>query len=442
NNNIPQVTVADGVIYSGDTDANGRAPTFDFDYKNRISNTPCNGYPTGIVGKYTATLKITNDCNYALATTYSIDFDINRTPIDKPSIATKESDYTGKDITFTLSQYSDKVTVTVTSANGKTASHSNGVITVKDVDTYTVRIALADNGVSTCWKPPAGQTPANDDIAAYSIEIKVKQKKLGVSVTCSDTDASWDAGESPTMTITDDRLSDAAGNKDNIDYYVYYLKSGDNTKYDYIDASKQVNADSVTVTMPNDLAIGSYTFVVELRSNSSSSHNGNYYIEDNSKETQFAVVGKGISVTPDKIKWKVNNEAIGDLTNGKLLLTYNGRPFKFSLDESNLQSMGVKIDTSKGTRGYEGDIEKTDANTLYKVTVWLCNYDNTVAEYSGSFSLHYDIQQAKYDMSGVKWNYTDGSLKYNGSMQSVVLTGLPSSLTVAEYDGNSGRNAK
>ncbi|MDE5756806.1 MAG: hypothetical protein K2I23_06930, partial [Clostridia bacterium] len=70
----------------------------------------------------------------------------------------------------------------------------------------------------------------------------------------------------------------------------------------------------------------------------------------------------------------------------------------------------------------------------------------TVATYSGSFSLHYDIQQAKYDMSKVKWNYTDGALKYNGKTQSVELS-IPneapySALSVKEYDGNEYRNAK
>ncbi|MDE6372191.1 MAG: hypothetical protein K2L61_01460, partial [Clostridia bacterium] len=365
--------------------------------------------------------------------TYSIDFDKGKDKVNKPSIATKEKPYTGEDITFNLAQYSDKVTVRITPPNGQSAQHSNGVITVKYAGTYTVTISLADNGVSTCWN-----TSTTDDIASYTIEIKVTQKKLSTDITCSDTDFSWEVGEQPTMTITDERVSG-----DSIDYYVYYLKSGDDAKYDEIDSTKQIVGDSVTVTMPSDLGIGSYTFVVELRKNSTSSDNGNYYIDGGSKTRSFTVVGNGIAVTPNDIKWKVNSVDIGELTNGKLLLTYNGNAFRFSVDESNLKALGVKIDTGKGTKGLEGDIEQTVVGTSYSVKVWLCNYDNTYDTYSGSFTLNYEIQQAKYDMSKVKWDYTEGALKYNANYQTVTLTGLPSTLTVIEdgYDGNRQRNA-
>ncbi|MDE6362079.1 MAG: hypothetical protein K2L53_03795, partial [Clostridia bacterium] len=433
---LPYVKLKDeGDIYTGDTEENGRAPNLGFNY----SSTDGKGYnsdtlPTAI-GAYRATAKILNEgCNYVLDNTYYIDFSIDKTKVNKPSIATKEKPYTGEDITFTLAQYSDKVSVKITPPDGKTAVHKDGVITVKDAGTYTVSISLADNGVSTCWYT----TSATEDIASYTIEIKVTQKKLNTSIACSDTDFSWDAGEQQTMTITDERISG-----DNIDYYVYYLKSGESAKYDEIDSAKQIVGNSVIVTMPNDLGIGSYTFVVELRSNSTSSDNGNYYIDGDSKTRSFTVVGNGITVTEKDIKWKVNNVGIGELTDGKLLLTYNGSAYIFSVDESNLKALGVKIDTSKGTRGLEGDIERTVVGLSYKVTVWLCNYDNTYDTYSASFTLSYEIRQGKYDMSKVKWDYTDGELKYNTNYQTVTLTGLPGTLTVIEdgYEGNRQRNA-
>ncbi|MDE6605161.1 MAG: hypothetical protein K2K85_03960, partial [Clostridia bacterium] len=423
-----------GDIYSGDKEEDGRAPNLGFNY----SSTDGKGYnsdtlPTAI-GAYRATAKILNEeCNYVLDDTYYIDFSIDKTPVDKPSIATKEKTYTGEDITFNLAQYSDKVSVSITSVNGKSAVHKDGVITVKDADTYTVSISLADNGKATCWN-----TSTTDDIASYTIEIKVTQKKLNTSIACSDTDFSWEVGEQVTFTIADERISG-----DSIDYYVYYLKSGDTTKYDDIDSTKQIVGGSVTVTMPSDLGIGIYTFVVELRKNSTSSDNGNYYIDGDSKTATFSIVGNGITVTANDIKWKVNNVDIGQLTNGKLPLTYSGSAFRFSVDESNLKALGVKIDTSKGTKGLEGDIEQTNVGTSYSIKVWLCNYDNTYDTYSGSFTLNYEIKQAKYDMSKVKWDYTDGALKYNANYQTVTLTGLPSTLTVVEdgYDGNRQRNA-
>ncbi|MDE7191082.1 MAG: hypothetical protein K2O35_01200, partial [Clostridia bacterium] len=431
---LPTVSLnSQGDIYSGDTEDNGRAPNFGFHYVS----TDGNGYnsdelPTA-VGAYRATVKILNECNYQLDKTYSIDFVKGKDKVNKPSIATREKPYTGDNITFNMAQYSDKVTVRITQPDGKPAQHEDGVITVKYAGTYTVTISLADNGVSTCWN-----TSTSDDIASYTIEIKVTPKKLSTDITCSDADFSWEAGEQPTMTITDERISG-----DSIDYYVYYLKSGESNKYDEIDSTKEIVGDSVIVTMPNDLGIGSYTFVVELRSNSTSSDNGNYYIDGDSKTRSFTVVGNGITVTENDIKWKVNNVDIGELTDGKLLLTYNGSAFGFSVDESNLRALGVKIDTSKGARGLEGDIERTVVGSSYKVTVWLCNYDNTYDTYSASFTLSYEIRQGKYDMSKVKWDYTDGDLKYNTNYQTVLLTGLPSTLSVIAdgYEGNRQKNA-
>ncbi|MDE6361660.1 MAG: hypothetical protein K2L53_01645, partial [Clostridia bacterium] len=349
---------------------------------------------------------------------------------------TKEKPYTGNDIKFNLVQYSDKVSVKITSPNGNPAAHTDGVITVKYVGTYTVTISLADNGVSTCWYT----TSATEDIASYTIVIKVEPKKLNPDIACSDAGFSWNVGAQPTMTITDERISG-----DNIDYYIYYLKSGDSTKYDDIDSAKQIVGDSVKVTMPNDLGLGSYTFVVELRSNSTSSDNGNYYIDGGSKTAAFSIVGNGITVTADDIKWKVNNNPIGQLVNGKLPLTYNEKSFTFSVDESNLKALGVKIDVNKGTsRGLEGDITQTNVGALYKVTVWLCNYDSTYDTYSGSFTLNYEIKQGKYDLRGVKWNYVDGTLTYDKNVtHKVELTGLPSSLSVSadKYDNNEFKSA-
>ncbi|MDE6604938.1 MAG: hypothetical protein K2K85_02825, partial [Clostridia bacterium] len=429
-NNRPQLKPKSGAVFSGDTEENGRAPTFGFKYVNKVSGKEYDDYPEGEVGTYEAIVSILNDCNYVLDKSYSIDVEIKRSKVNKPSMAIVEQAYSGSELKFNVSQVTDKVTITPPAG----MTYKDGVLTAKNAGTYDVRISLADNGKSTCWNV-SGDT---EDISAYTITVKIKSVKLDTQITCSDADLSWEVGDQVTFTISDGRYSG-----DSIDYYVYYLKSGDSTKYDAIDANKIVEGDNVKVDIPNSLGIGSYTFVVELRKNSTSSDNGNYYIDGDSKTATFSIVGNGITVTANNIKWKVNNVDIGDLTNGKLPLTYSGSAFRFSVDESNLKALGVKIDTSKGTRGLEGDIEQTNVGASYSVKVWLCNYDNTYDTYSGSYTLNYEIQQAKYDMSKVKWDYTDGALKYNANYQTVTLTGLPSTLTVINdgYEGNRYRNA-
>ncbi|MDE6275508.1 MAG: hypothetical protein K2M75_03100, partial [Clostridia bacterium] len=432
-NKHPQAAHASGAICSGDTVANGRAPVFGFTYKKVNGGQTYTEYPTGEIGEFIATVEITNDCSYELDpdTTLTIGFTIDKALVQKPKIATLESPYTGSPIPFNLSQTNDidKVNVDVSS----TASYENNTVTATNAGKYTVTFSLKDNGAATCW-----DSETSNDIAPYTIEINITAKNLNPTITCSDADASWDVGETTTMTITDERVSGA-----NIDYYVYYLKSGDNTKYDDINSTKVVNGNGVTITMPNNLAIGSYTFVVEL-SASKDSDNGNYFINGDKKEKSFTVVGGNVAVNDSSIKWQVNSADIGELTDGKLILTYNGNAYKFSVDDSNLKDLGVKIDTSKGGgSGLEGDIEQTNAKDLYQVTVFLCNYDNTYETWSGSFTLKYQIEKAKYKLGEVKWNYDpQNPFKYNGNNQTIKLINLPITLTVSDenYDNNKKRN--
>jgi len=81
----------------------------------------------------------------------------------------------------------------------------------------------------------------------------------------------------------------------------------------------------------------------------------------------------------------------------------------------------------------DGDYRVSYANNLNVGTA-----DVTIVgqgNYTGSRTEHFKIMQATYDMSHVSWNY-DGPFVYNGEVHQLVLTGLPSGLTVASYVGN------
>ena len=415
-------------IYEGDTAANGRAPNFVFTYRNKVSGNEYTEYPEGEIGEYEAIVSIGNECGYQLKERYSIDVTVSKTKVKKPSVAVLEKAYTGAELEFRVSNISEYVRITPPSG----MTYGDGILKATDAGTYRVRVSLADGGKATCWDV------VGEDVASYEISVVITPVKLNTSISCSDEDMSWDVGSSVSFTITDERIRG-----DIIEYYVYYLKSGDESKYDAIDANKQVEGDRVVVSIPSDLGIGSYTFVVELKQNMTASDNGNYFIDGGSKRAAFSIVGNGINVSASDIQWKVNNVAIGELEEGKLKLTYNGSSYSFSIDESNLRGLGVKIDTSKGERGIEGDITQTEVGA-YRVTVWLCNYDSSYDSYSGSFTLSYEINKAKYDMSNVRWDYEEGSRVYDKDrFHTVELTGLPSTLSVIEdgYEGNRGKNA-
>ncbi|MCI8326137.1 MAG: hypothetical protein HFH71_06305, partial [Clostridia bacterium] len=120
-------------------------------------------------------------------------------------------------------------------------------------------------------------------------------------------------------------------------------------------------------------------------------------------------------------------------------LTYTGSIFRFGIDDSGLKDMGVKIDTTKGTNGYGGDVQAINAkNSAYSVTVYITEYDSSFNEYDAQYTLKYTIDKAKYDLSGLSWNYDDSNpLQFiAGKAQGITLTGsLPTGLTVS-YTGN------
>ncbi|MDE7079810.1 MAG: hypothetical protein K2O95_06835, partial [Clostridia bacterium] len=64
------VTPKTGAVYTGDTEANKRAPIFAVSYKNNTTGIVYDSYPTEI-GTYTATVSISNECNYELDGTYT-----------------------------------------------------------------------------------------------------------------------------------------------------------------------------------------------------------------------------------------------------------------------------------------------------------------------------------------------------------------------------------
>ncbi len=411
---LPTVTLKNaGDVYSGDTGE--RAPKFGFTYTG-------NGYegdsPPTAVGTYTATAKITNECNYQIDTansTISVTYKVDKKSVAKPVLSGQVSkQYSGVAQSFTLQGMTADVSLTLPSG----VTYADGSLNVKDAGTYKIRVALTDNGVSTQW--------ADGSIAAYEVSITITKKPLNITITAPN---SWKVGETPTVTVVGDSLA-----SDTTELHIYYCKSGSAVKYD-LDAYKEVVGKTRTIKMP-ELAQGDYYIGVELFGDKQG--NSNYEILTGSVTHTFKVLGNDISFTEDDIKWQYNNTPVSNPAGG-LTLTYTGEIFRFGIDSSELAIKGVKIDTTKGTNGYSGDVQATNAKSgTYSVTVYITELDDTYAEFDAQYTLTYTIDKAKYDLSGLSWNYDDSNpLQFiAGKAQGITLTGtLPTGLT-ATYTGN------
>ncbi len=411
----PTVTLNNvGDIYSGDT--GDRAPKFGFTYTSS-GGVESDSPPTAI-GTYTATAKIINECNYQIDTessTLSVEIVISKKPVDKPALSGQVSKpYSGVAQSFTLQGVTADVSLTLPSG----VTYADGKLNVKDAGVYKIRVALTDNGVATQW--------ADGGIEAYEVSITITKKPLNITITAP---SSWKVGETPTVTIVGDSLA-----SDKTELHIYYCKSGSATKYD-LDAYKVVVDKTRTIVMPK-LDQGDYYIGVELFGDKQG--NSNYEILAGVKTHEFKVLGNEITFTEDDVKWQYNGTPVADAS-AILALTYTGSIFRFGIDDSKLKDMGVKIDTTKFTNGYSGDITAINAKSgTYSVTVYITEYDSSYNEFDAQYTLKYTIDKAKYDLSGLSWNYSDDTpLQFiAGKGQGITLTGsLPSGLTVS-YTGN------
>ncbi len=413
---LPTVTLKnEGDVYSGDTAANGRAPSFGFTYTGNGYNSDT---PPTAVGTYTATAKITNECNYQIDTansTISVTYKVDKKSVAKPVLSGQVSkQYSGVAQGFTLQGVTADVSLTLPSG----VTYADGSLNVKDAGTYKIGIALKDGGAATIW--------ADGTSASYEVSITITKRPLNITITAPN---SWKVGETPTVTVVGDSLA-----SDKTELHIYYCKSGSAVKYD-LDAYKEVVDKTRTIKMP-ELAQGDYYIGVELFGDKQG--NSNYQILTGSVKHTFKVLGNDITFTEDDIKWQYNNTPVTNPAGG-LTLTYTGEIFRFSIDSSELAIKGVRIDTTKGTNGYSGDVQATNAKSdTYSVTVYITELDDTYAEFDAQYNLKYTIEKAKYDLSGLSWNYDDSNpLQFiAGKAQGITLTGtLPTGLT-ATYTGN------
>ncbi|MDE6551045.1 MAG: hypothetical protein K2M44_06080, partial [Clostridia bacterium] len=414
---LPIVTLKNaGDVYTGDTSENGRAPSFGFTYKSS-SGVEYETLPTD-VGTYTATAKITNECSYeidAKNSTISVIYKVDKKSVDKPALlgqVTKQ--YNGEAQSFTLQGVTADVTLTLPDG----VTYTDGALSATNAGTYKITVAVKSTS-TMIW--------SDGTSSAYELTISITKRPLNITINAP---LSWKVGETPTVTIVGDSLA-----ADTTELHIYYCKNGSSVKYD-LDAYKVITGKTRTIIMPI-LDQGDYYIGVELFGDKQG--NSNYEILAGNVTQTFKVLGNDITFTDADIKWQYNSTPVTNPA-ATLTLTYTGSVFRFSIDASDLAIKGVKIDTTKGTNGYSGDITATNAKTsgTYSVTVYITELDNTYAEFDAVYTLTYSIDKAKYDLSGLAWDYDDSNpLQFiAGKAQGITITGtLPTGLTVS-YAGN------
>ncbi|MDE6550481.1 MAG: hypothetical protein K2M44_03175 [Clostridia bacterium] len=430
--NVP-IVISIGDIYSGDTEGNGRAPNIDF----RYVSTDGKGYdsdqlPTAI-GKYKAVAYVSNECPYEVDGEVSIEFELSKRRIVKPTIAGSVSaQYNAALQVFQLSNVVDS-DVSISVPSGATYDAAAHTVSVKDAGKYKVRIELRDSA-STQWQD--GKT------AGYDLEIEITKKPLKVDITAP---TSWNYGTESTITIVGDCLTG-----DRTELYIYCVKGvgssiDPNAQEIDLDRYKTYSGSDYRtriITIPADFAQGDYTLFVRMSGkNSFANQNNNYELSAQTKSVPFTIAGRTVSFTASDIKWQYVNDGVTTAIGNGLQtakLTYNGKAYSFSIDTTSLADKGVRIKT-ENAGGYSGDTVMTDAGSLpYTVTVYLTSLDG-YEDKDLSFTLTYEIAKAKYDLSGLSWNYSS-ALEYSGLAQSVTLRGvIPSGLTVT-YSGNGNVN--
>ncbi|MDE7336809.1 MAG: hypothetical protein K2N32_01690, partial [Clostridia bacterium] len=396
-----------GAVYSGDT--GDRAPTFGFTYtstdgKGYNSDT----YPTAI-GAYKATVKITNECNYVLDKEYTHTFTIDKREIMKPSISVKELDYNGSNREFTISGVSEDVTISAN--NGMT--YADGKLTAKNAKTYKVTVALKDNGVATQWQ--------GGGIDSYEITLTIKKATLDIAFT-SDGGWSWNSNSEKTVSITDNRLNDS----DVLSFSFAY----DTTPIDAKNVSYAGNKKTEVKIPPLATKDGAYVLKVTL---DSTGDGENYTLTSNNTQ-EFRITDKEIELNASQLTWqysnfKVENGALQNVSSSGSVfeVMYNGEEYTFTVTlDSTLQAEGVTVS------GYGNTNKGKEVNT-YTTTVNLTSTQGKLTQ--SSFELQWRITQGKYDLSNVKWNYTEGMYKYANKFYTVELQGLPEGLSVDSTTG-------
>ena len=455
-------------------DTGDRLPKLKLKYQGRDGTTVASGdeytAPT-LQGKYRATAEIyyddpTQKVNYELdsnSTTY-IDFEIKPVEVTKPTLQNTNLTYNGAEQTVTVSGLpannsttgETTITYTVTKdgnvvGDGTPASLENLMGTsfkVIDAGTYKVTFSIVSAKQNThVW---SGENNSSD----LEITFTVKKKRLRLYFDGSSdlTSGAWSAGTAVNFSVNlNNDVCTRNGTTEQIVLYVSY------TDKDGHGSTEAPDQGGYNYILPSDLVIGSnYVLYCKLADNQPV--NDNYVIEDNGNEANeiskgFEITAANSSFTANDLNWVYKNADIAgnapqSFTAGNRV-DYNTKTYTVSLDTSNLAALGIEVDTSYGTNGFDGIMSATDASaTAYTISVKIKARSGYTFTGNTLYTFEWYIDPIAFDLSSytIKWQYkargnvsdyvngapyeggTD-ALNDGGKIE-IFLSGVPSEFTV------------
>lgn len=352
--------------------------------------------------------------------------------------------YTGQPIDFTLKNVvkgMDKYEVKVLDGTGKMtetswSEDSDGtlVLSATEVGTYQVTVSVIDRDNSQ-WN-------------AYNwsrvFTFYVTKKPLSANITYSSTDpdinamlktgtTTWSSGMP--IYVNTNITGMNAGEKETAGIRVYYYNQ--NNSGATTDLKEQ---GSGRYPLPTNLSKGTYVVIV-----THSATPDNYTIGTYSSKFVINSDPAGFQASDLVWQYKVGsgtapaNEISGNHASAgsAFEVAYQGDALNFgiTLNDDQLKRLGVRIVS------YSGDTSATNCGN-YNVSVTLAAAGTTVYFPTTTYTLYYRIVKAKFDMSGVVWDY-NSPFVYDGTAKEVNILGssLPDGLTVESYTGNTYTNA-
>ena len=377
--------------------------------------------PFATDGTYTAHVAWRSDLspqNYKISNATQ-NFSYTRLKLTIPTATPASKPYAGSPVSFALSNF-DSNEMEIDDGGRGIWDAAARKLTVTDAGKYSVTVRLK-NPAEKDWK---GGTTADQPI---TFEVTKARLQATLSGTDGSNSFSCALGSRVDLEVTSD------------------LKTGDAVKLnlyadhdaDHVPVAQNVviTSASQTVAIDTDVLQEGYTYTITAELTPETDERNACYTLSILNNVQITVTKPDSTV---HVVWLLSHAGTNDSldafesesANYAKTLTYDGKPFVWTVNENILNISGYKLDLTYGTNGYL-NATQTDAGTTYQVSVRLLRMSDESVY--GVYELNWRIDKAKFDLGGVKWR-GNGTLVYNGMRQKMELEGLPEGLT-AEYGG-------
>lgn len=316
----------------------------------------------------------------------------------------------------------------------------NGVQTyiIESVASYRFNVKLVDP-VNTVW----GET--GTDISDKRLTLNIN--KAEITLTFEGLPSSWERARRVEFEVN---ILGVYNQADKIDLFVGYVL-GNNQRI------LMTPQNGKYIFTSNMLAVGEYYISAGLQNS-----NGNYYIDSikygaGAVTQKFKVTATEPDFDSSKVKWHYRLAGDTAWSNAINFDEYDNPNHPLELDnKQNYYEFALTLTASmlsgspyyvKAT--YSGDTYVKDAG-LHSVTVTISAYDRNIDFAEQTYTIYFRIKMAKFDLSGLKWNYT-GPFTYTGNEHKVFLNfpAVPSGATdplagltvIYKTDGAEGNSA-